>query len=131
MREKIQRFMLGRYGNDYLNRFILVLSIIMIALSIFTTVKIFSTLAWLLLIIAWFRMLSRNFVRRQQENAVYYKYRSMVLSIINYRKKVWQDRKTYHYFTCPQCKAHLRVPKGKGKITITCNNCSHKFERVS
>ena len=131
MKEKIQRFMIGRYGNDYLNRFLLTLSIIMIILSFLATTKIISTLAWLLLIIAWFRMLSRNIVRRQQENTVYYKYRSMVLASINYRKKVWTDRKTHNYFTCPNCKAHLRVPKGQGKITIKCNNCSHKFERVS
>lgn len=40
-----------------------------------------------------------------------------------------EDRKTHRYFECPSCKKRLRVPKGKGKIRITCPHCGEKFER--
>ncbi len=33
----------------------------------------------------------------------------------------------YNFFTCPRCRAALRVPKGKGRIKITCPKCGEKF----
>ena len=50
----------------------------------------------------------------------------MVISNIITRIK---QAKQYRFFDCPNCKAHLRVPRGSGNITITCNKCGTKFDR--
>lgn len=33
----------------------------------------------------------------------------------------------YRVESCPSCKSKLRVPKGKGKIKITCPKCEFKY----
>ena len=33
----------------------------------------------------------------------------------------------YKVVDCPSCKTRLRVPKGKGKLKISCPKCSHSF----
>lgn len=37
------------------------------------------------------------------------------------------DAKIYKYFECPKCAQKIRVPKGHGKIEITCPKCGEKF----
>lgn len=39
--------------------------------------------------------------------------------------------KEHKYFKCPKCKARLRVPKGRGRITVTCPRCGNKFDKKS
>ena len=79
----------------------------------------------------WNRILSRNIGKRRHENMLYLQYVNKLTSRFSYRKKKWQDRKTHCYFDCPLCHAHLRVPKGKGKIMIRCTHCDHRFEAKS
>lgn len=130
-REKLQRFMLGRYGNDYLNRFLLIAALVLVIISMFARSGWLTLFVWALLLVAWFRMLSRNTVRRQHENMVYWRYRERVRKFLVYQRSRWRDRKTHRYFDCPQCRAHLRVPKGKGRVSIRCNKCGHEFERTT
>ncbi|TIH60776.1 hypothetical protein EWQ15_31035, partial [Klebsiella pneumoniae] len=42
-------------------------------------------------------------------------------------KNKYQNRKVYKYITCPNCKFEMKVPKGKGKIRVTCKSCGNKF----
>ena len=42
-------------------------------------------------------------------------------------REQWNDYRTYRYLLCPQCGQRLRVPKGKGKIRVTCTRCQNKF----
>ena len=42
-------------------------------------------------------------------------------------KKRWAQRGTYRFFKCPQCRQIVRVPKGRGKICITCPKCKTEF----
>ena len=37
-----------------------------------------------------------------------------------------KDRQ-HRYFDCPKCHQMVRVPRGKGKISITCPRCREKF----
>ena len=46
-------------------------------------------------------------------------------------KKMWKDRKTTAYLKCPNCGQMLSVPKGKGKIRVTCPKCHAKMETRS
>ena len=63
----------------------------------------------------------------QKELADFLHFKSKFNQTVLRQKNKFRDRKTHRYFTCPMCKAHLRVPKGKGKIEICCAKCRHKF----
>ena len=80
---------------------------------------------------SYFRILSRNVSKRYEENQRYLnaKYRAVVKK--NNLKKRWAQRSTYRFFKCPQCKQTVRVPKGRGKICITCPKCKTEFIKKS
>ena len=42
-------------------------------------------------------------------------------------KRQWREYRTYRYLICPQCSQRLRVPRGKGKIRVTCTKCRNQF----
>ena len=115
----LRRFMTGRYGTDRLNMVILVAGLISSLLSTLLQQSIarfvFVILSYALMIWAIFRMLSRNTYKRYAENRSY-------LMLINRVK----DRNN-RYFTCPKCHQAVRVPRGKGKIAITCPRCKERF----
>lgn len=46
-------------------------------------------------------------------------------------KKMWDERKTTKFLKCPNCGQILSVPKGKGKIRVTCPKCRTKVETKS
>jgi len=89
------------------------------------------TLSWALLIFSIFRTLSKNTSQRASENYKYFVYKNKVTGWFRRLKTRWQDRKVHRYFKCPQCHATVRVPKGKGKIRITCPKCKHQFVKKS
>ena len=119
MRAKLQHFMLGRYGSDKLNMAILVGAAVSAVLAAFlghSGVKIlFLAASYGLMFWAFFRSLSRKTYKRYQENRKY----------LMFLQKI--KDKDHKYFSCPRCRQPVRVPKGKGKISITCPKCSEKF----
>ena len=116
-----RRFFAGRYGHDRLNMLILTLGLILCVLGIFTKgwwIDLVLTMgSYALLIWALFRCFSRNHYKRYQENRKY-------LLMLDRLK----DRDN-RYFVCPRCHQTVRVPRGKGKISITCPRCKEKFVR--
>ncbi|MGB4659491.1 MAG: hypothetical protein WBI07_09940 [Mobilitalea sp.] len=130
MREKIGRFMQGRYGQDQLNQFLMVLMLVSGALSLFVS-RIFYYIAMIIIVAIYFRMLSKNKYKRSAENAVYLKYFNKVKYFFQDQKKMMGQRKTHHIFHCPSCSQKIRIPKGKGKIVITCPKCGTQFNKKS
>ena len=132
IKEKIYRFMLGRYGNDGLNRFLLLVVFLCFVLSLVNgRAGIFYILGIACLIYAYFRMFSRNMYKRRAENAVYLKYEYKVKQFCGTLKKDRQQRKTHHIYRCPSCKQKIRIPRGKGRIEIRCPKCSTTFIKKS
>ena len=141
MKERLQRFMAGRYGADELNRFLticgwvlLLTGFVLSAIDRNVTVilgSVLVTLSRALLILSIFRTLSKKTGRRASENYKYFVCKNKVLGWFRGLKKRWQDRKVYRYFHCPQCRTMVRVPKGKGKIRITCPHCKNQFIKKS
>ena len=131
MKEKVLRFMTGRNGNDELNRFLLLVVVILILLSLFFAKSgagmILTLLALILLGFTWFRMLSRDRIRRGEENGRYLRAREKLFGSVRIKKEQWVQRKDYKFFVCPSCKTTLRVPKGRGKIKIVCRKCGNSF----
>ena len=116
---RLRNFMEGRYGMDKLNMVILWAGVISSLLSAIIPVPpvnlIFWGLSYVLMILSIFRILSRNTYKRYQENRKF-------LQIMDRLK----DRQ-HRYFDCPKCRQMVRVPRGKGKIAITCPRCREKF----
>ena len=141
MKDRLRQFMEGRYGADALNRFLtvcgwvlLLLGFVLSALDSKVALSVGSllvTLSWALLIFSIFRTLSKNTSQRASENYKYFVYKNKVTGWFRRLKTRWQDRKVHRYFKCPQCHATVRVPKGKGKIRITCPKCKHQFMKKS
>ena len=119
LRSGFQRFMYGRYGHDKFNRFILTTCLVMSLLTLLMPIKLVDLLltlgAYGLLFWSLFRCFSRNHYKRYQEN------RKFLICLDRAKDK--QNR----YFDCPRCHQTVRVPRGKGKISITCPRCKEKF----
>ena len=115
----LRNFMAGRYGTDRLNMVILGAGVVASLLSVWVKGAPFNLIFWALsyglMIWAIFRTLSRNTYKRYQENRKF-------LQITGRLK----DR-DHKYFDCPKCRQMVRVPRGKGKIAITCPRCREKF----
>ncbi len=134
MREKMLRFMAGRNGNDDLNRFLLVADLLLLLLSSLIRNGIghlLMILTLMLIGVTYFRMFSRDLLRRGDENARYLREKQKVMSNIRLWKERWSQRKEYKFFTCPACKATMRVPRGRGKIRIVCRKCGNSFSGKS
>ena len=115
----LTRFMTGRYGTDKLNSVILWTGVVVVVIAMFVAAPLPTLLlhlaAYVLMCIAIFRTFSRNTYKRYRENRRFL----MLLDRI-------KDR-DHKYFDCPRCHQPVRVPRGKGKISITCPKCKEKF----
>lgn len=127
-----RKFMYGRYGLDELSIFLLIVSLILIVIGGFSSKLIMFRLISNVFVVAYlFRTFSKNISRRQKE---YYKYLSIknkVLASFYRKRNELKEAKTYKYFKCPNCKQRLRVPRNRGKITITCSKCKTEFKGKS
>ena len=132
MREKLAKFMSGRYGPDALFRFqvgaALVLELLAIPLRRHGTLySLMNYGAFVLLVWAVFRALSRNVQKRYLENLRFLELFGRARRQSRMNKEKFSQRKDYKFFVCPNCKTNLRVPKGKGDIYITCAKCGNRF----
>ncbi len=135
-RDRIARFMAGRNGYDAFSMFLLVAAMVLLILArVFYRAPflavVFQLGSWAALIYCIWRVLSRDLYKRQRENAKYYEKQQAVLRWFRSLKDRWQQRKEYKFFRCPSCHALLRVPRGKGKLLLTCRKCGNRFERKS
>ena len=123
LRTGMQRFMAGRYGTDRLNMSILCAGLgfsLLASLLPCAITKLSCTLvAYVLMCFAIFRTLSRNIYKRYEEN------RKFMLFFQKIKDK------DHRYYNCPRCRQQVRVPKGKGKISITCPKCREKFIKTT
>lgn len=131
MKEKFYRFMQGRYGADELSRFLTGLGMVLIVLSIFIKSSIFHLLFWVCLIYSYFRMFSKNYSARYAENQKFLSLKNQLRYKAENHKKLRDQKKIYHIYSCPYCKQKIRIPKGKGTIIITCPKCKEEFGKRS
>jgi hypothetical protein len=131
MRDKIYRFMAGRNGVDQFTQFQSIVVLVLLVLGLITRWGIFSMLALVLMVYMYFRVLSRNTVKRQAENRKYLNFRYDCTVKWNRFKKRTRQRRDYRFYKCPMCRQEVRVPKGHGKIEITCPKCRENFIRKS
>lgn len=114
-----RRFMAGRYGSDKLNMTMLITAVVLSLISMFIPNPLIQLIMmagyYFLLGFSIFRMMSRNVYKRYQENRKFLQFIERI-----------RDRQ-HKYFNCPKCRQQVRVPRGKGKISICCPKCKEKF----
>ena len=108
---------------------ILLSLVISIAFSFTPVAWIGSILCTILLILAIFRMFSRNTAKRAAENRVFMKFWNPVKNWFQYLWLSVRYCKKNRYFLCPHCGRIACVPRGTGKVTITCKSCRTKYDK--
>ena len=146
-----------RRGIDELGRTMLIAALVLSVIGMFIPKTVgwlrivLSLLSGALLVLIVLRMLSKDFNKRNQENMQYLRLETSVKEWFRrtFRGKnagsgysaprakkatknpTWAELKQYKYLICPQCAQKLRVPRGKGRIRVTCTNCGNVFETRS
>ena len=129
IRASFARFMSGRYGADQLSYAMVILALVMMVVGALSGLGLLTLMADALMIVMFVRMLSKDRYRRAHENQVYLeKTQNVRRAVTEWMNRV-KNSKKYRYFTCPQCKKRLRVPRGVGNITVTCRGCGNKFDK--
>lgn len=143
---------------DELNRTMLIAALVITIIGMFffqfgTWPRyVFSAVSAALLVLLVLRMTSRNQARRNQENM---RFLTVVTAVRDWFRRTfrkdtssggtyraprakkagknpsWSEIRQYKYLICPQCTQRLRVPRGKGRIRVTCTNCGNVFETKS
>ena len=128
----LYRFMNGRYGSDQLNMALLILSILVSLIGgiFFNRSIVVSLIVYALSIIIIYRGFSKKIYKRQQENL---KFKRLIQPIKSQYKiiKLNLTQKQFKHVQCPRCHRTLRVPRGRGKIEITCPHCHVAFDKRS
>lgn len=132
-RESIRRFMAGRYGTDQLSQALSVGALVLLIIALIFGSGLLDLIALALLVYADFRILSKNISARQKENSIYLEKTAGLKKKINGFISRMKQRKDFHIYTCPneECKQKIRVPRGKGRIRITCPKCHTQFIKNS
>ena len=113
----------GRYGTDKLSMTLLGIALAMTLVCAFVKNPaanlLLTAVSYVLMFWAIFRSMSRNTYKRYQENRKFLQFFDQL-----------KDRE-HRYFDCPNCHQPVRVPRGKGKIAITCPRCRERFVKRS
>jgi len=131
MIEKIRRSMQGRYGMDELSKFLMAISIVMLLLATFTSNSMVNLVSFIIIGFVYVRMFSKNFYKCSLQNQKYLKLRNKLTGSWQNKISHFKQRKTHSIYNCPECKQKVRIPKGKGKVKITCPKCRAEFSEVS
>lgn len=137
IRNALMRFMYGRNGTDQLGLFTLFLYLFLWIVQMIVqhfapsvVMLVLMLLEYAVLFITLYRMLSRNLARRRAENSKFLQTARPIRSRWNSRRARMRDRE-HRYFKCPNCGQQMRVPRGKGRITVHCRTCGATFEEKS
>lgn len=157
----MQNFMKDRYGVDDLSSALGVIGVVLAFIGVVFNLQQVSWIAILVLVLALVRAFSKNFDARRSENDAFRRIMARIPGVgkrfsgsssysthrdtssnssaaasnvkrqARTAKKMWKERKTKAFLKCPTCGTMLSVPKGKGKIIVTCPKCHTRMETKS
>ena len=135
MRQKFQMFMQGRYGVDQLSSFLIWAGVILAWMNLFSHIELLTIFSGVMIVWAYVRIFSRNINKRYAENQ---KFLDKTWGIRNFFAKIKyrikygkQTQQPYHIYKCKKCGQKIRIPRGKGKIMVTCPKCKYQFKKRS
>ena len=129
--------MAGRYGVDELSRFLLFSALALLVVEfiintffkeLYVVSRILNLIGLILIILNFIRMFSKNHSGQYRLNQKYLRAKASFLRFFKDFGRWGSSRdKTHKIFTCPSCSQRVRVPKGRGRIAITCPKCKAQF----
>lgn len=124
----LNKFMAGRYGVDQLSVAFFALGCLLTLIGSIIGVSALAYISYIPLGLCVYRALSKDVTKRRAEN---YKFVTVMNPVFTWSKKRMNmlADSSHKYVKCPYCKAQLRLPKGKGKISVTCPVCKKEFIR--
>lgn len=122
------KFMKDRYGIDELYKFLLLICFVLLVINTFVSNNIIRLFEVLLIVIIFYRYMSKNIKLRKKENDKYLEIKDKIIKLFDYNKKKYKVRNTHMYKKCPKCKQKIRLPLKKGKHTVKCPNCGNRFD---
>ena len=150
----MQDFMKDRYGVDDLSCALGALGVVLTLVGTIFNLRAVSIVALAILIVALLRSFSKNRDARRGENAAFRRMMAKLPFVgerfggagSGYRgsssshggagsaeqlKRQARTAKTKAFLKCPNCGTMLSVPRGKGKIIVTCPKCHARMETKS
>jgi hypothetical protein len=122
---KINNHFKNAYGIDKLSKFLFISG------ALLGVIKPLA-LIWVVFIgYGGFRSLSTNKYKRYQELASFQNLIKIGTTPAKNQLSKLEQHRHYKFFKCPNCSQKLRVPRKKGKITITCRSCKTEFKGKS
>ena len=131
IRNRFMRFMIGRYGVDRMSTELAVLAFVLYISNILFRSTLLNYLFLGIILYVYYRMFSKNISKRALENQTYLKKTQHIRHQLADIKEQWRVRKTHHIYKCPTCQQKIRVPRGKGRISIHCPKCHSDFIKKS
>lgn len=123
----LRNFMYGRHGADHLSVGLIAISFLISLVLRFVPVPFILLIAYIPLVFAFYRILSKNISKRQHENQIFLQYFSPVAEWCKKKYSHLKQMQTHKFYKCPNCRQELRVPRGRGKIEISCPKCKTNF----
>ena len=126
-----RNFMAGRYGSDQLTVALLIAGMVFTFIGDAFEWYFLTLISYAIFFTCILRIMSKNILARQKENYKFLQYWNPLKSWGKTKYSILKSSRNYKYFKCPNCKQELRVPRGKGKIAVTCQRCNTKFNTKS
>lgn len=125
--QKMLFYMNGRYGMDEFSKVLMVAGLVINIVSNFFGGWILNMLGIALIAYGILRVLSKEKTNRYKEFTHYIKLKQKVMMSGQKLKNKKAQYKVYKFYKCSSCKQKVRVPRGRGKVKITCPSCQNQF----
>ncbi len=126
-RSQMAQFMYGRNGLDAMARTVYITAIVLFLINLFANNAAISAITLILFGYSVFRVYSKNIPKRYAENQMFMEKTKIPRKYLGIIPMQVRDIKTSRYYVCSKCHQQIRVPRGKGKIEITCPKCRNSF----
>lgn len=131
LRWRLSLWLEGRYGADSLSNVLNMVGLALLLIAVLTGFTLLWAFAMGVILLSAFRTFSKNIPQRERENEAWLSLIAKPKETISLARKAWANRATTKYFRCKGCGAVLSVPKGKGKLRVTCPKCHWQTEKKS
>lgn len=131
LRWRLSLWLEGRYGADSLSNVLNMVGLALLLIAVLTGLTLLWAFAMGVILLSAFRTFSKNIPQRERENEAWLNLIAKPKEAISLARKAWANRTTTKYFRCKGCGAVLSVPKGKGKLRVTCPKCHWQTEKKS
>ena len=128
---KLRELMRGRNGADDLAIVSVTVAILIAVINLVTKTRIFSAIGLVLVVYAVWRTCSKDVQRRSSENAAFMRSLGPVARWVRNPKAAFAETRSFKHAKCPNCGQGVRVPRGKGKVRVTCPKCGTRFDERS